>query len=139
MIFARGELSYMFWLKLESFIKLSFEKLDSALDYLLFRFVGDDVSLFKGITSDIFPKTKKPEITRKVLQQAIEEACKKNKLQSSPWLVMKCLEFYEMIQVQHGIMIIGRQLVILKIFLNSKTHTNFNDMIFRHVKVHFGK
>ena len=116
MIFARDELSYMFWLKIESFIKLSFEKLDSALDYLLFRFVGDDVSLFKGITSDIFPKTKKPEITRKVLQQAIEEACKKNKLQSSPWLVMKCLEFYEMIQVQHGIMIIGRQLVILKSF-----------------------
>ena len=96
--------------------------------------------MFKGITSDIFPKTKKPEITRKVLQQAIEEACKKNKLQSSPWLVMKCLEFYEMIQVQHGIMIIGRQLVILKFaFLNSETYTNFNDMIFRLVKVHFGK
>ena len=72
--------------------------------------------MFKGITSDIFPKTKKPEITRKVLQQAIEEACKKNKLQSSPWLVMKCLEFYEMIQVQHGIMIIGRQLVIQNLF-----------------------
>ena len=96
--------------------------------------------MFKGITSDIFPKTKKPEVTRKVLQQAIEEACKKNKLQSSPWLVMKCLEFYEMIQVQHGIMIIGRQLVILKfVFLNSETDTNFNILNFRLVKVHFGK
>ena len=73
-------------------------------------FVGDDVGLFKGITSDIFPKTKKPEITRKILQEELEKTCRKNKWQPTPWLINKALEFYEMLQVQHGIMIIGRPL-----------------------------
>ena len=73
-------------------------------------FVGDDVGLFKGITSDIFPKTKKPEITRKILQEELEKTCRKNKWQPTPWLINKALELYEMLQVQHGIMIIGRPL-----------------------------
>ena len=73
-----------------------------------FRFVGDDVNLFKNICADIFPKTKTPGITRKVLEAELKVTCKKNKLQPTSWFINKCLEFYEMIQVQHGIMIIGR-------------------------------
>ena len=82
--------------------------LKALVDINLPQFVGDDVSLFKGIVSDVFPKIPPPTLDRPVLQESLEEACRNNKLQPIPWFINKMMEFYEMLQVQHGIMIIGR-------------------------------
>ena len=46
-------------------------------------------------------------LCRPVLKEALQAACKKNKLQATEWFVKKMMELYEMIKVQHGIMVIG--------------------------------
>ena len=46
--------------------------------------------------------------SRPVLKEALQQACKKHNLQATSWFVTKMIELYEMIKVQHGIMIIGR-------------------------------
>ena len=82
--------------------------LKALTDINLPQFVGDDLSLFKGIVSDVFPKIPPPTVNRPVLKQGLEETCRKRNLQPTPWFINKMIEFYEMVQVQHGIMIIGR-------------------------------
>lgn len=72
------------------------------------QFVGDDVSLFKGIVSDVFPKVAHPKIIRPVMLEGLKESCLKMGLEPTPWFLNKMMEFYEMLQVQHGIMIIGK-------------------------------
>ena len=42
------------------------------------------------------------------MKEALQQACKKHNLQATTWFVTKMIELYEMIKVQHGIMIIGR-------------------------------
>ena len=46
--------------------------------------------------------------SRPVLKEALEQACKKHNLQATSWFITKMIELYEMVKVQHGIMIIGR-------------------------------
>ena len=82
--------------------------LKAMIDVNLPQFVGDDISLFKGIVSDVFPNIPPPELNRPVLKEALQQACKKHNLQATSWFVTKMIELYEMIKVQHGIMIIGR-------------------------------
>ena len=81
--------------------------LKALIDINLPQFVGDDLSLFKGIVSDVFPKIPAPSVSRPILRNGLEETCRKRNLQPTEWFIDKIIEFYEMIQVQHGIMIIG--------------------------------
>jgi dynein heavy chain len=108
------------------------------------QFVGDDVALFKGIVSDVFPKVSLPKMTRPVLKEALETTCKKNKLQPTPWFINKMIEFYEMIQVQHGIMVIGRPMscktqlyTILSETLTQLAETDKYDVNYTYHKAYF--
>ncbi len=74
------------------------------------QFVGDDVTLFKGILADVFavPEKKTSQGTRPNLINALTAKCKEKNLQATPWFLDKIVQLYEMAQIQHGIMVIGK-------------------------------
>lgn len=40
-------------------------------------------------------------------EECLREACVELNIQSTPYLIEKCLQIYEMLLVRHGIMIVG--------------------------------
>lgn len=66
-----------------------------------------DVPLFEGIFSDLFPGTEVPDFNREELIACLKKELQKKNLQATPWFVMKVMQVYEMILVRHGLMIVG--------------------------------
>eukprot|EP00912_Choanoflagellata_sp_UC4_P002384 UC4_evm1s1504 len=73
------------------------------------KFLADDLVLYRGIVSDLFPSTEMGEISYGEFEVAIREQCNihKNKLVDVQGLVTKCIELYEMTVVRHGMMLVG--------------------------------
>lgn len=76
-------------------------------DVNLPKFLDEDVPLFKGILSDLFPGLALPEIDYGNLLAALGAACAERKLQPLPTFFEKCIQLYEMIVVRHGLMLVG--------------------------------
>lgn len=76
-------------------------------DVNLPKFLDEDVPLFKGILSDLFPGLELPEIDYTNLSNALLAACKERNLQPLPTFFEKCIQLYEMIVVRHGLMLVG--------------------------------
>lgn len=70
--------------------------------------IFQDVPLFEGIYSDLFPGVKLPAFERAELIECLIAEIKRRNLQPTPWFVEKCMQVYEMILVRHGLMIVGR-------------------------------
>lgn len=66
-----------------------------------------DVPLFEGIFSDLFPGVELPKFERDELIELLIKEIKKKNLQPTPWFVEKCMQIYEMILVRHGLMVVG--------------------------------
>jgi len=81
--------------------------LRSINDVNLAKFLAIDLPLFKGITSDLFPNTKIPEIDYSALNGAIDIQLKQMNLVDHPYFHEKIIQFYEIILVRHGVMIVG--------------------------------
>ncbi|XP_069761611.1 dynein axonemal heavy chain 3 isoform X2 [Narcine bancroftii] len=81
--------------------------LQALLDVNLAKFLAQDVPLFQGIISDLFPGVVLPVPEREVFLNALRSNIKKMKLQPVPWFIEKIIQIYEMMLVRHGFMIVG--------------------------------
>eukprot|EP00002_Diphylleia_rotans_P022931 TRINITY_DN4501_c0_g1_i3.p1 TRINITY_DN4501_c0_g1~~TRINITY_DN4501_c0_g1_i3.p1 ORF type:complete len:4513 (-),score=1142.54 TRINITY_DN4501_c0_g1_i3:360-11993(-) len=77
-------------------------------DMNLPKLIAEDVPLFLGIMSDLFPGIEPPQIDYGALQAAIEAELKENSLQIHRKLIHKVIQLYETKLTRHGSMVVGR-------------------------------
>ncbi|CAH0564658.1 unnamed protein product [Brassicogethes aeneus] len=84
--------------------------LRAIIDVNLPKFLAQDVPLFEGIFSDLFPGVDLPTFERAELIECLKETIEERQLYGSPWFIEKVMQIYEMILVRHGLMVVGRPL-----------------------------
>merc|ERR1719440_1799086 len=71
------------------------------------KFLKDDLPLFDNIISDLFPGVQRPQMDYGSLEEACNTASKGLLLQPIDYFVKKQFELFDMIQVRHGMMLVG--------------------------------
>ncbi|XP_041081390.1 dynein heavy chain 1, axonemal [Polyodon spathula] len=71
------------------------------------KFLQDDLKLFNGIVSDLFPKIQEQAIDYGILEQSIRKVCKSKCLKDVDSFITKCIQLYETTVVRHGLMLVG--------------------------------
>ena len=93
--------------------------LRSVNDVNLPKFTVEDLPLFTGITSDLFPGVQLPHADHGALIPTIDEVCQEGvvvaqgrapRLEPTPQFTKKIVQLYEMVLVRHGVMVVGQTL-----------------------------
>uniref|UniRef100_A0A8C3UWY6 Dynein axonemal heavy chain 1 n=1 Tax=Catharus ustulatus TaxID=91951 RepID=A0A8C3UWY6_CATUS len=71
------------------------------------KFLQDDLKLFNGIVSDLFPNIKESPVDYGILEEAIRKSCIQANLKDVDGFVTKCIQLYETTVVRHGLMLVG--------------------------------
>ena len=71
------------------------------------KFLAEDLVLFNGIISDLFPGVDVPEESYGELEAALSAALVESGLQPVPVAIHKCIQLYETTVVRHGLMLVG--------------------------------
>uniref|UniRef100_A0A8B9NZW5 Dynein heavy chain hydrolytic ATP-binding dynein motor region domain-containing protein n=1 Tax=Apteryx owenii TaxID=8824 RepID=A0A8B9NZW5_APTOW len=71
------------------------------------KFLQDDLKLFSGIVSDLFPQIREEPVDYGILEEAIHKSCIKQNLKDVDGFVTKCIQLYETTVVRHGLMLVG--------------------------------
>ncbi|XP_044735428.1 dynein axonemal heavy chain 1-like [Chrysoperla carnea] len=71
------------------------------------KFLKDDLILFNGIVSDLFPRMKEEAVDYGILQESIKKIIVKHGLEDVKEYVAKVIQLYETTVVRHGLMIVG--------------------------------
>ncbi|EPY19341.1 dynein heavy chain [Strigomonas culicis] len=71
------------------------------------KFLKDDIVLFEGIISDLFPGTDLPQTDYGRIVASLEADIVKRALQPVPAFVQKCLQLYDVTTLRHGLMLVG--------------------------------
>ncbi|XP_047438259.1 dynein axonemal heavy chain 1 [Mugil cephalus] len=71
------------------------------------KFLQDDLKLFNGIVSDLFPKTKQEPIDYGSLEESLRNVCTAKNLKDVDGYINKCIQLYETTVVRHGLMLVG--------------------------------
>jgi dynein heavy chain, axonemal len=91
--------------------------LRSINDVNLAKFLVEDLPLFRGITSDLFPGVSLPKANYEVLEESLVTTANEGidiapgntyLLQPRAEYITKAIQLYEMILVRHGVMIVGQ-------------------------------
>lgn len=83
--------------------------LRALLEVNLPKFTSNDIPLFEGIISDLFPTTEKLSVDNSTLENALRLACKELNVQPNSNFIKKCLQLYETMNVRHALMVVGLQ------------------------------
>ena len=81
--------------------------LRSINDVNLAKFLAQDLPLFEGIISDLFPDIQLPEPDYIQLKISLTKQSQVLNLQEKDYFTLKVVQLYEMIQVRHGLMVVG--------------------------------
>ncbi|KAJ8727857.1 hypothetical protein PYW08_016242 [Mythimna loreyi] len=81
--------------------------LRAIIDVNMPKFLSQDVPLFAGIYSDLFPGVEIPQPDRVELTRCVLRELEKRNLQATDWYLEKIIQVYEMMLVRHGFMIVG--------------------------------
>eukprot|EP00759_Apiculatamorpha_spiralis_P058927 PhF_6_TR948/c1_g1_i1/m.1750/K10408/DNAH; dynein heavy chain, axonemal len=71
------------------------------------KFLKDDIVLFEGIISDLFPGLKLPEVDLGVLIEGLKEATLEMGFQPLESFLNKCVQLYDITILRHGLMLVG--------------------------------
>ncbi|XP_004676628.1 PREDICTED: dynein heavy chain 1, axonemal [Condylura cristata] len=71
------------------------------------KFLQEDLKLFSGIVTDLFPTIRDEDTDYGILDKAIRMACEKKNLKDVDGFLTKCIQLYETTVVRHGLMLVG--------------------------------
>ncbi|CAL7945370.1 unnamed protein product [Xylocopa violacea] len=71
------------------------------------KFLKDDLTLFNGIVSDLFPRLEEKQVDYGILEAQIRVAIVKLNLEEIDEFVKKVIQLYETTVVRHGLMLVG--------------------------------
>jgi dynein heavy chain len=69
-----------------------------------------DIPLFDGIISDLFPGIDLVPPDYSVLTDCLKAVMAERNLQPTPWFLEKTIQLYDMLLVRHGLMLVGESM-----------------------------